>query len=107
MYSGILVINIEESHENEIIYFDMFSYPFIVGIAILNFEGNPTALNLRASMKNPKYFDFTFMTSVIIVTLTTCTVSAISYIAFGNEVEDIILINLPTNHLTTIVRITY
>lgn len=60
-----------EHRYEEVKMFDALNYPFFVGIAMLNFEGNPTSLNVRNSMKQPSRFINAFMLSgVFVCTLT-------------------------------------
>jgi len=93
--------------EKEVKIFDFIHYPLFFGIAILNFEGNPATLNVQASMKYPEKFSFVFVLSAITVSTLVITVSSLSYLAYGAEVEDLITLNLPHNDLTTIVRLVY
>ncbi|CAI2375472.1 unnamed protein product [Moneuplotes crassus] len=87
--------------------FDIAHYPLFFGIAILNFEGHPVALNVQASMKYPKRFQFVFIVSAFTISLMVITVSSLSYLAYGSEVEDLITLNLPHNDVTTLVRLLY
>lgn len=87
--------------------FDLAHYPLFFGIAILNFEGNPATLNVQHSMKYPKRFNFVFIFSALTVSSLVITVSSLSYLAYGSEVEDLITLNLPHNELTTLVRLIY
>lgn len=107
IYTSASLLYNGEGRFDEVKYFDPYNYPFFFGIAILNFEGNPTSLNIRASMKKPEHFNFTFLISAIVVCCFTITVSVIGYSAFGRAVEDIILLNLPDNDLTISVRVIY
>lgn len=96
-----------EHHFSEIKMFDLYNYPFFVGIALLNFEGNPTSLNIRHSMKNPNDFIKSFMISACIVIFGSMAVASFGYIAFGPDVNDIVLLDLPSNSITLAVRFTY
>ena len=60
-YNSLTIISFkrEEVFEN-VKMFDIYKYPLFIGIAMLNFEGNPTSLNVRASMKHPQHFAITF-----------------------------------------------
>ncbi|CAI2370542.1 unnamed protein product [Moneuplotes crassus] len=106
-YITIETVEEEEEIEATIKIFDIVHYPLFFGIAVLNFEGNPATLNVQASMKNPRRFSFVFFLSAISVSTLVIIVSSLSYIAYGDEVEDLITLNLPHNDLTTIVRLVY
>ena len=56
----------------EIKMFDYINYPFFFGIALLNFEGNPASLNIRASMEKPHKFMPVFIGSIFFVMVFTC-----------------------------------
>lgn len=112
LYYDILYITTESEYQAEQIgsdikIFDIVHYPLFFGIAILNFEGNPATLNVQASMKHPDQFTKVFVFSALTVSSLVITVSSLSYIAYGSEVEDLITMNLPHNDLTTIVRVVY
>lgn len=74
---------------------------------MLNFEGNPTCLNVRASMKEPKQFHLAFFISAVFVCIFTIIVGGLGYSTFGNESEGIILLNFPDGPLEFTVRLTY
>jgi amino acid permease len=74
---------------------------------MLNFEGNPTCLNIRASMKKPEQFHLAFFISAIFVCLFTIIVGVLGYSTFGDESEGIILLNFPDGALEFSVRLTY
>lgn len=97
----------EEEEDKGVKMFDAIHYPLFFGIAILNFEGNPATLNVQASMKHPEKFPFVFVTSAITVSSLVIIVSSLSYLAYGEEVEELITLNLPHNNLTTLIRLVY
>lgn len=107
LYYDFKYITQDAKVEKNIKMFDAIHYPLFFGIAILNFEGNPATLNVQASMKHPEHFSFVFVLSAIVVSTLVITVSSLSYIAYGSEVEDLITLNLPHNELTTLVRLIY
>lgn len=107
LYYDFKYLSQEPKVEREIKYFDIVHYPMFFGIAILNFEGNPATLNVQASMRNPEKFPFVFVLSALVVSTLVITVSSLSYLAYGSEVEDLITLNLPHNEVTTLVRLIY
>ena len=107
VYYDIKLISMNSTEPKDIKIFDLAHYPLFFGIAILNFEGNPATLNVQASMKHPKQFSKVFVISAITVSSLVISVSSLSYIAYGSEVEDLITLNLPHNELTTLVRLIY
>ena len=93
--------------DKEIKMFDLVEYPLFFGIAILNFEGNPSALNVQASMKVPKRFPQVLIISAVAISTLVVVVSSFSYLAYGKYVEDLVTLNLPHTPITTIVRLLY
>ena len=87
--------------------FDIYRYPFFIGIAMLNFEGNPTSLNVRASMKHPHNFSLTFLIAAIIVSALSILVASTSYIAYKDQIQDLVTLNLPNNSFTVAIRLVY
>lgn len=94
-------------HMEEIKYFDLLNYPFFFGIALLNFEGNPTSLNVRHAMKKRSKFNFAFIVSAIFVCTFTISVAVVGYLTFGPYTADIILLSLPDGYLVLVIRLVY
>ena len=93
--------------EKNIKNFDLLEYPLFFGIAILNFEGNPSSLNVQASMRQPAKFPIVLITSSVIMVSLVIVVSSFSYLAYGDYVEDLVTLNLPHTPVTTFVRVSY
>ena len=91
----------------EIKIFDLLHYPFFVGIAMFSLEGNAVALNVRASMKQPEYFEHAYSISIYVSCIVLCILGSLGYAAYGSQVEDIVLLSLPTNNLTLIAKLGY
>ena len=87
--------------------FDLLHYPFFIGIAMFSVEGNCVTLNVRASMKQPEYFEHAYYIAIFISCLTLCILGSLGYAAYGSQVEDIILLSLSTNNLTLIAKLGY
>lgn len=107
IYSSVSIIVQGEGHHDEVSMFDLVGYPYFFGIAILNFEGNPSSLNIRASMKDSTHFNKVFLFSTIVVIIFSAMVAIFGYIAFGEQTQDIVLLNLPNNAMTVFVRVLY
>lgn len=91
----------------EVKLFDFWEYPIFFGIAILNFEGNPSALNIQASMKHPRRFTRTLLSASSIIVLIVIIQGTLSYGAYGNYIEDLVTLNLPHTRLTAALRVFY
>lgn len=105
-YSGINMGTHPELHQ-DLNYFHMEQLPLFFGVAVFNFEGNGLVLNLQASMKEPVHF-FKILKRVIILIITQLVIFAtFAYIGFGNEIEDMVTLNLPHDSLTSLVQLFY
>ena len=93
-----------EFHYEEIIMFDLLNYPFFFGIVMLNYEGAPVSLNVRASMQKPEKFIPIFSLSVSLVMIFSIFFSSIGYVTFGPDVYDLVVLNLPNTSLTFFIR---
>jgi proton-coupled amino acid transporter len=58
-------------------------------------------------MAQKEKFPLSFIISAVFVCSFTIIVSSFGYIAFGIEVDDIVLLNMPNGNLTFAVRIIY
>ena len=105
-YSGADIID-DQNYFNKIKQFDIHGIPYFFGIALLNFLGNNTSLNLRACMKDQSQFKFVFTFSSILVCSLGSFIGGLGYIRFGDDVKDIILLSLPDTKITLFVRVLY
>ena len=101
--------SIDVGHRNfdDIKMIDLYHYPLFIGIGMLSIESNAIAINIRASMKQPEYFNFVYYLTLSITFMLLITIGSLGYIAYGNDTEDLITLNLPNNSLTLGVRLTY
>ncbi|CAI2374513.1 unnamed protein product [Moneuplotes crassus] len=130
LYETGAVVFSDQAHWEDIEMFNFINYPFFFGISLLNFEGNPTCLNVRSSMQDPDgpaplcglsmcnhlnncltnkwdRFTFAYNFSAVIVTLFGVAVGSFGLIAYGPDVSDIILLSLPASSLATLTRTLY
>lgn len=102
---------------NQVKYFEFNAIPLFFGIAVFDFEGNNTVINLYVSMKEPQRFNSALMLSLFIYLVIVCAFSSLAYFvslmivnllqAYGNEIEDMITLNLPHDNLTSLIQIFY
>mmetsp|Transcript_20648 Transcript_20648/g.14836 ORF Transcript_20648/g.14836 Transcript_20648/m.14836 type:complete len:221 (+) Transcript_20648:277-939(+) len=93
-------------HE-DIYYLDLTMIPLFFGIAVFDFEGNGIIINLHASMKNPEDFDKILNRVITCVVAILIFFSAVCYYSYGNEIEDMVTLNLPHDNLTSLIQIFY
>lgn len=86
-------------------YTTLGSVPFAIGVAVYCFEGFAMTLTLEASMKHPQKFprilalDFVGIASLYLL------FGFVGYLAFGDETQDIITLNLPQGLSTILVKL--
>lgn len=91
-----------ELHE-DLNYLDLSAIPLFFGIAVFDFEGNGVVLNIHASMKHPEKFNNVLHTVLAIYIMIISSFSAIAYYAYGNDLEDMVTLNLPHDNLTSMI----
>ena len=93
--------------------FEFSAIPLFFGVAVFDFEGNATVINLYASMKEPKKFNYVLVTTTVIYVLIVAIFSSVAYRvrtqssnliqAYGNDIEDIVTLNLPHDNVTSLI----
>jgi len=73
------------------------SFPLFVGTAVFTFEGIGLVIPIAESMKEPEKFPKVLTGSMIFMTVLFTSVGVVSYLAFGDDVETVILLNLPAH----------
>lgn len=59
--------------------FDLSALPLFFGVAVFDFEGNGTVINLYASMKEPKKFNSVLVSTTLLYMLIVCAFSTLAY----------------------------
>jgi amino acid permease len=72
-------INLHPEIGDQIKTFDMSAIPLFFGVAVFDFEGNGTVINLYASMKEPKKFNYVLVTTTALYALIVCAFSSLAY----------------------------
>ncbi|KAI8380993.1 transmembrane amino acid transporter protein-domain-containing protein [Radiomyces spectabilis] len=80
------------------------SFPLFIGTAVFTFEGVGLIIPITESMAEPKKFPKVLSGTMIGVTLLFLSVGFISYLTFGDEVQTVILLNLPANPLVNTIQ---
>ncbi|OAD02822.1 hypothetical protein MUCCIDRAFT_142939 [Mucor lusitanicus CBS 277.49] len=71
-------------------------YPLFLGTAAFTFEGIGLVIPITESMKDPKKFPRVLTRALTVITCLFITMGALSYMTFGENVQTIILLNLPS-----------
>ncbi|ORE09466.1 hypothetical protein BCV72DRAFT_61090 [Rhizopus microsporus var. microsporus] len=87
--------------------FNPVSYTTFIGTAVYSYEGIGLIIPIRDSMEKPEKFPFVLAFVMFLVACTLCAVGALGYIAFGQQVETVALLNLPPGILSSSVQLGY
>ncbi|KAI8981421.1 transmembrane amino acid transporter protein-domain-containing protein [Pilobolus umbonatus] len=71
------------------------SFPLFIGTAVFTYEGVGLIIPITESMAEPEKFPRVLSATMIFITSIFLSVGCISYMAFGNEVKTVILLNMP------------
>lgn len=78
-----------------IIQFNSHSWSMLIGVAVTSFEGIGLILPIEAAMSNSQQFPKVLAISMILITLLFTSIGVLGYITYGDQIETIILLNLP------------
>ncbi|KAI7873209.1 transmembrane amino acid transporter protein-domain-containing protein [Mucor mucedo] len=71
------------------------SFPMFIGTAVFTYEGVGLVIPITESMKEPEKFPKVLSGTMIFITSIFLSVGFISYLAFGSDVQTVILLNMP------------
>ncbi|KAI9228499.1 MAG: transmembrane amino acid transporter protein-domain-containing protein [Piptocephalis tieghemiana] len=77
-------------------HFNTADFALFIGTAVFTFEGIGLVIPIRDSMKEPQRFPMVLSRTMVLVTFIFCTVGGLSYLTFGDKVETVVLLNLPS-----------
>ncbi|KAJ8656071.1 hypothetical protein O0I10_008294 [Lichtheimia ornata] len=72
------------------------SFPLFIGTVAFTYEGIGLVIPITESMKEPQKFPGVLRRTLIVITTLFISLGAVSYLAFGEDVQTIILLNLPS-----------
>ncbi|KAG1184922.1 hypothetical protein G6F36_007332 [Rhizopus arrhizus] len=73
------------------------SFPMFIGTAVFTFEGVGLIIPITESMKEPKKFPKVLSWTMLFITALFISIGFLSYLAFGDQVQTVILLNLPVS----------
>lgn len=83
-------------------------WTLFIGTAIFSFEGIGLVIPVQDSMRKPEKFPLVLGLVIICTTVVFITVATIGYLAYGSEVDTVILLNLPQkNILVSLIQLLY
>ncbi|CEG72992.1 neutral amino acid transporter [Rhizopus azygosporus] len=71
------------------------SFPMFIGTAVFTYEGVGLVIPITESMAEPEKFPKVLSGTMIFITTIFLSVGFISYLAFGSQVQTVILLNMP------------
>ncbi|KAN0065731.1 hypothetical protein ACQY0O_000861 [Thecaphora frezii] len=81
----------------DIVLFNSKSYPLFIGTAVFTFEGIGLIIPITESMKEPERFPKALTGVMAGVMVLFASAGALSYMAFGSEIQTVVITNLPQN----------
>ena len=83
--------------------FPYHSLPVFLGIMLYTFEGIGLVVETQKSMKEPELFMKVLRRVYVALVVTFCLTGSLGYLAFGEDVDSIIILNLPKDAWYTLV----
>ncbi|KAI8047615.1 transmembrane amino acid transporter protein-domain-containing protein [Thamnidium elegans] len=87
--------------------FNSANFSVFIGTAVYSFEGIGLIIPIRDAMEKPEKFPVVLTFVMVLVASTLCSVGALGYLAFGENVKTVALLNLPAGILPNSVQIGY
>ncbi|ODV98252.1 hypothetical protein PACTADRAFT_48046 [Pachysolen tannophilus NRRL Y-2460] len=80
-------------------YFNKSSFSLFIGVAIFAFEGIGLILPVQESMRNPEKFPLVLLLVILCCSVLFSLVGALCYATFGDQVQTVIIFNLPQDSI--------
>jgi proton-coupled amino acid transporter len=81
-------------------YFNPTSFALFIGTAVFTYEGIGLIIPIVEGMQEPEKFPRVLSFTMGLMTFIFVTIGTLSYAAFGEEVETVVLLNLPSGSVT-------
>ncbi|KAJ2687400.1 hypothetical protein H4R19_006636, partial [Coemansia spiralis] len=91
----------------DIVQFNPLRFPLLVGTAVFAFEGVTLVIPVVDSMTHPERFPRVLTAVMAVCIVVFCSIAALSYMAFGDAVETVVLLSLPAGAATVLVQLLY
>ncbi|KAJ2846186.1 hypothetical protein GGI22_006319 [Coemansia erecta] len=101
------VFSINSHGMADIVHYNPARFPLFVGTAVFAYEGVTLVIPVIDSMKHQDQFAKVLTVALAICIVVFVGIGALSYMAFGESVETVILINLPKGPSTILVQLFY
>ncbi|KAJ1820211.1 hypothetical protein LPJ60_003336 [Coemansia sp. RSA 2675] len=91
----------------DIVQYNPLRFPLLVGTAVFAFEGVTLVIPVIDSMAHQEKFSAVLTTALSVCIVVFVGIGALSYMALGDSVETVILLNLPSGTPTVLVQLFY
>nr|CDI53787.1 related to AVT3-Vacuolar transporter, involved in amino acid efflux from the vacuole [Melanopsichium pennsylvanicum 4] len=81
----------------DVVMFNSKDFPLFIGTAVFTFEGIGLVIPITESMKEPEKFPRALTGVMAGVMVLFASAGALSYMAFGSEIQTVVITNLPQN----------
>lgn len=81
----------------DVVMFNRKDFPLFIGTAVFTFEGIGLVIPITESMKEPEKFPRALTGVMAGVMVLFASAGALSYMAFGSEIQTVVITNLPQN----------
>lgn len=89
------IIKLSNDGVAKIAAFNSEDFALFIGTAVFTFEGIGLIIPITESMKEPEKFPRVLTGVMIFITFIFTSIGIMSYAAFGDQVEDVVILNLP------------
>ena len=104
---GYSINDINKYSKENLRYFDVFNLPLFFGVWVFQFEGNTAWLQIENSMKSPKNFWRVSSVSIAFIIVFKWSLALSAYIAYAENVNDIVIYTLPDNTFRKVLGYVY
>lgn len=80
------------------LYINESKFSLFIGTAIFAFEGIGLIIPVQDSMRHPEKFPMVLAMVIITITVLMVTIATIGYLAYGEDIQTVILLNLPQSN---------
>lgn len=99
---------IEKGVASPLQYFNKETWSLFIGTAVFTYEGIGLLIPIQESMRNPQDFNKSLFGVMVAVTIVFTTIGTVCYLSYGDNVETVILLNFPQNHVAVkVVQLMY
>ncbi|PIA13119.1 hypothetical protein COEREDRAFT_49829 [Coemansia reversa NRRL 1564] len=91
----------------QIVLYNPVRFPLLVGTAVFAFEGVTLVIPVLDSMARPNTFPKVLTAVMLVCIVVFCGIASLSYMAFGESVETVVLLSLPPAVPTVLVQLLY